>query len=129
LDDGERRENSTRACERRRRVLTQTNGSREYPTQSCNATDDAIRHSNCQHHQAVNHSTPFGAVPQVKTRAVGALHNMSSDAETIRIIRREQGIAPLIALLSDRCDAVCGSAAGALQNVSREVRPLHLAKL
>jgi hypothetical protein len=58
---------------------------------------------------------------QVKTRAVGALHNMSSDAETIRIIRRHEGIPPLIALLSDRCDAVCGSAAGALQNVSREV--------
>lgn len=58
---------------------------------------------------------------QVKARAVGALHNMSSDVDAIRVIRRKGGIKWLIRLLRSNQPCVCGSAAGALQNVSREV--------
>jgi len=60
-------------------------------------------------------------VIQVKARAVGALHNVSSDVDSIRIIRRRGGIKWLIRLLHHSQPCVCGSAAGALQNVSREV--------
>ena len=58
--------------------------------------------------------------PQVQTRAVGAVHNMSSEPEAIKIVRRLGGIGPLVALLRAPSAAVCGSAAGALQNLSRE---------
>eukprot|EP00898_Chlorokybus_atmophyticus_P006496 jgi/Chlat1/6848/Chrsp51S06566 len=61
---------------------------------------------------------------QVRTRAVGAIHNLSSDAGSIRVIRRagESGIPVLVSLLSDTAHpAVQAAAAGALQNVSREV--------
>ena len=57
----------------------------------------------------------------MKARAVGALHNVSSDVDSIRIIRRRGGIKWLIRLLHHSQPCVCGSAAGALQNVSREV--------
>ena len=57
---------------------------------------------------------------QVQTRAVGAVHNMSSEPEAIKIVRRLGGIGPLVALLRAPSAAVCGSAAGALQNLSRE---------
>ncbi|QDZ24965.1 ARM repeat domain-containing protein [Chloropicon primus] len=59
--------------------------------------------------------------PKVRARAVGALHNLSSEPGTIRIIRNESGIEQLVELLRDENGAVAGSAAGALQNVSREV--------
>jgi len=51
---------------------------------------------------------------------VGALHNLSSDPGTIIVIRKERGIEQLVELLKDENPAVAGSAAGALQNVSRE---------
>jgi hypothetical protein len=57
----------------------------------------------------------------VKARAVGCLHNISSDVDAIRTIRRKGGIKWLIKLLQSSQPSVCGSAAGALQNVSREV--------
>ena len=57
---------------------------------------------------------------KVQTRAVGAVHNISSEPEAIKVIRRLDGIAPLIVLLRTPSAAVCGSAAGALQNLSRE---------
>ena len=56
----------------------------------------------------------------MQTRAVGAVHNMSSEPEAIKIVRRLGGIGPLVALLRAPSPAVCGSAAGALQNLSRE---------
>ena len=58
---------------------------------------------------------------KVQTRAVGALHNLSSDADAIRTIRKQGGIPKLVTLLSNDAPGICGSAAGALQNVSREV--------
>mmetsp|Transcript_7612 Transcript_7612/g.25214 ORF Transcript_7612/g.25214 Transcript_7612/m.25214 type:complete len:334 (+) Transcript_7612:62-1063(+) len=58
---------------------------------------------------------------KVQTRAVGAIHNMSSDPDSIRIIRRQQGIPKLVELLRSDAPAICGSSAGALQNISREV--------
>ena len=45
---------------------------------------------------------------------------MSSEPEAIKIVRRLGGIGPLVALLRAPSAAVCGSAAGALQNLSRE---------
>ena len=56
----------------------------------------------------------------MRTRAVGAVHNISSEAEAIRIIRRLHAIGPLVELLRTPNATVCGSAAGALQNLSRE---------
>lgn len=58
---------------------------------------------------------------KVRTRSVGALHNLSSDPGTIQTIRREAGLDQLVNLLRDESQAVAASAAGALQNVSREV--------
>lgn len=52
---------------------------------------------------------------------MGALHNISSDVDSIRVIRRKGGIRWLVRLLHHTQPCVCGSAAGALQNVSREV--------
>ena len=51
---------------------------------------------------------------------MGALHNLSSDPGTIIVIRKEGGIEQLVELLKDENPVVAGSAAGALQNVSRE---------
>lgn len=92
--------------------------------------------------------------PKVVTRAVGALHNISSDTQAIRAIRRFvpligirskadelsveairalccdkrmcmcsrcNGIPKLVKLLKDPSLVIAASAAGALQNVSREV--------
>ena len=108
--------------------------------------------------QPVCHATRVGAASQVRTRAVGAVHNISSEAEAIRIIRRlhaigtaeisprsrrgqtgacagshraltqissrrdciSAGAGPLVELLRVPNATVCGSAAGALQNLSRE---------
>ncbi len=64
--------------------------------------------------------------PKVKARAVGALHNLSSDPETIHVIRKERGIEVLVGLLKDKKTAIAASAAGALQNVSREVASRNL---
>ena len=104
-----------------------------------------------------HHASRVGAASQVRTRAVGAVHNISSEAEAIRIIRRlhaignaeisprsrrgptgaragshralteisrrdciSAGAGPLVELLRVPNATVCGSAAGALQNLSRE---------
>jgi hypothetical protein len=57
---------------------------------------------------------------------IGAIHNMSSDADSIRLIRAKDGIPLVVELLKSEQSAVCGSAAGALQNVSREVASRRL---
>jgi hypothetical protein len=57
---------------------------------------------------------------KVKTRAVGALHNLSTDVGSIRLIRGCQGIPILIDLLKAPEPVIAGSAAGAIQNMSRE---------
>ena len=51
---------------------------------------------------------------------MGALHNLSSEPGTIIVIRKARGIEQLVELLKDENPVVAGSAAGALQNVSRE---------
>ena len=58
---------------------------------------------------------------KVVQRAVGAVHNLSADAESIPIIRRYGGIPRLIDLLKNEATLISGSAAGAIQNVSREL--------
>ena len=58
---------------------------------------------------------------KVVQRSVGALHNLSADAESISFMRRYGGIPRLISLLKDESPLVAGSAAGAIQNVSREL--------
>ena len=77
---------------------------------------------------------------KVLSRAIGALHNLSSDTEAIQTIRRNGGIDMIIELLSfhenNRCEggtkftnesdislrfSIVRSAAGTIQNVSREV--------
>ena len=63
---------------------------------------------------------------KVQMRAVGAIHNLSSDADSIRAIRVKDGIPLLVSLLNHEQPAICGSAAGALQNVSREVASRRL---
>jgi len=65
---------------------------------------------------------------KVQTRAVGAIHNMSSDSDSIRTIRRKDGIPRLVQLLSSDQPPICGSAAGALQNISREVASRKIIK-
>ena len=55
-----------------------------------------------------------------RARVVGALHNVSADDDAIRLIRASDGVPHLVRSLSDDDDGVCGSAAGATQNVSRE---------
>jgi hypothetical protein len=58
---------------------------------------------------------------RVQNRAVGALHNLSSEPKAIRGIRRRGGIPLLVALLGSPTLHAAGSAAGTLQNISREV--------
>ena len=60
---------------------------------------------------------------KVQTRAVGAVHNMSSEPEAIRVIRRLGGVPLLIQLLRVPSAPVCGSAAGALQVCPRYPDP------
>ena len=67
-----------------------------------------------------------GGNVKVQTRAIGAIHNMSSDADSIRLIRAKEGIPLVVELLKSDQPTVCGSAAGALQNVSREVASRRL---
>ena len=61
--------------------------------------------------------TIFHTIRSVRARAqflAGAVHNMSSEPEAIKIVRRLGGIGPLVALLRAPSAAVCGSAAVAL---------------
>ena len=55
-----------------------------------------------------------------RARVVGALHNVSADDDAIRLIRACDGVPHLVRALGSDDDGVCGSAAGATQNVSRE---------
>ncbi|GAQ79674.1 hypothetical protein KFL_000350280 [Klebsormidium nitens] len=61
-----------------------------------------------------------GVLQSVRTGALGALHNISSDPCSTGIIRRKNGIPPIMKLLRSPQAAIAQSAAGALQNVSRE---------
>ena len=63
---------------------------------------------------------------RVSARAVGALHNMSTDEESIRIIRRNEGIPALLDMLGCPEGAICGSAVGTIQNISREVQSCEI---
>jgi hypothetical protein len=53
-------------------------------------------------------------------RVVGAIHNMTSDAEAVRAARTLGGVPLIVPLLRSRAPSVAGSAAGAAQNMSRE---------
>ena len=59
--------------------------------------------------------------PVLQARTVGAIHNISSDTFSIHMIREAGAIEPLISHLQSPYRGVCGSAAGAIQNLSREV--------
>ena len=59
--------------------------------------------------------------PTLQARTVGAIHNISSDTFSIHIIREAGAIDTLISHLQSPIQGVCGSAAGAIQNLSREV--------
>jgi hypothetical protein len=59
--------------------------------------------------------------PTLQARTVGAIHNISSDTFSIHIIREAGAIDTLISHLQSPIKGVCGSAAGAIQNLSREV--------
>ena len=56
----------------------------------------------------------------MRIRAVGVIHNMSSDVPSISVIRTGGAIKELVSLLSDPNVVICSSAAGAIQNLSRE---------
>lgn len=58
---------------------------------------------------------------KLRSRAAGALHNMSSDVESIRMIRKGGALPKIVSLLKDENGATSGSAAATLQNVSREI--------
>lgn len=49
-----------------------------------------------------------GGNVKVQTRAIGAIHNMSSDADSIRLIRAKEGIPLVVDLLKSQQPAVCG---------------------
>jgi hypothetical protein len=57
---------------------------------------------------------------KVRTRCVGVVHNMSSDIPSIAILRLGKAIEPLVQMLSAPQPTICSSAAGAIQNLSRE---------
>ena len=57
---------------------------------------------------------------RVMARATGLLHNVSSDVSSIPEIRKAGGIDVLTSLLRAPSASTCASAAGALQNLSRE---------
>ncbi|CAM9513981.1 unnamed protein product [Scytosiphon promiscuus] len=58
--------------------------------------------------------------PKVRARALGTVHNLSTDARSIGIIRKEGGLPRLVRLLRSHEAQVCGGAAGTIQNLSRE---------
>jgi hypothetical protein len=57
---------------------------------------------------------------QVRARAAGVVHNLSSDAICVEEIREHDGIQALFALLKDTDSKVTSAAAGAVQNLARE---------
>ncbi|KAL9646979.1 hypothetical protein ABK040_013835 [Willaertia magna] len=57
----------------------------------------------------------------IKSRAIGAIHNLSSGLRVVRILREEGVIACLVSLLSENTPQVLTpSIAGCIQNISRE---------
>jgi len=58
----------------------------------------------------------------VRARASGAIHNISADSQSIRILRETYCIPTIISLLHDPVIETCQSCAGLLQNMSREIR-------
>lgn len=58
---------------------------------------------------------------KLRSRAAGALHNMSSDVDSIRMIRKGGALPKIVSLLHDENGAISGSAAATLQNMSREI--------
>ena len=56
----------------------------------------------------------------VRTRAVGCLHNLSTDNVSLLIIREAGCLPALVSCLRDGSSDICHAAAGALQNMSRE---------
>ncbi|CAM9231079.1 unnamed protein product, partial [Choristocarpus tenellus] len=60
--------------------------------------------------------------PKVRARALGAVHNLSTDPGLIGVIREEGGLAPLVGMLRHPEPQMCGGAAGTIQNLSREMQ-------
>lgn len=58
---------------------------------------------------------------QVRVRAAGVVHNLSSDETCVKDIRTNEGIPVLLTLLKDQSIKVVSAAAGAIQNVARDV--------
>ena len=59
--------------------------------------------------------------PNLSVRAIGALRNVTGDAEAIRAVRAfDGGVELVVDLLEHGDETVAGSAAGATQNLSRE---------
>ena len=56
----------------------------------------------------------------VRDRAIGCVHNLSSDSTSIREIREMGAIPGLVSLLSSCSPTACTAAAGTIQNISRE---------
>eukprot|EP00948_MAST-09A_sp_MAST-9A-sp1_P002023 g2023.t1 len=59
---------------------------------------------------------------RVLTRLSGLIHNISSDIESISEIRKADGITTIVKLLRAPSASVCASAAGAIQNLSRDYK-------
>eukprot|EP00026_Physarum_polycephalum_P007272 Phypoly_transcript_07330.p1 GENE.Phypoly_transcript_07330~~Phypoly_transcript_07330.p1 ORF type:complete len:343 (+),score=49.05 Phypoly_transcript_07330:107-1135(+) len=61
-------------------------------------------------------------------RAVGALHNLSTNLELVLVIRDTNGIVPLVRVLSSQTGDTARSAAGTIMNISREAESRKLVK-
>jgi len=57
---------------------------------------------------------------RVRTRAVGALHNMSTDLGLVALLRNTDGVLPLVKLLEVSGGEAMRSAAGTIMNISRD---------
>jgi len=62
----------------------------------------------------------WNADVQVRARAAGVVHNLSSHPTCVTEIRVNDGIGALMTLLKEGDDKVSSAAAGAIQNVARE---------
>lgn len=56
----------------------------------------------------------------VRARATGTVHNLSVDIVSMKLLRENDCILPLIELLQDASSEVVQTAAGALQNLTRD---------
>lgn len=66
--------------------------------------------------------------PKVCARAVGALHNLSTNLELVVIMREVDGIPPLVRVLSNQTPDTARSAAGTVMNISREAESRKIVK-